>query len=24
VVHGLVAVYYVVDQFARGGVRLEG
>ncbi len=23
VVHGLVAVYYVVDQFARGGVRLE-
>ena len=24
VVHGLVAIYYVVDQFARGGVRLEG
>ena len=22
-VHGLLAVYYVVDQFARGGVRLE-
>lgn len=23
VVHGLVAIYYVVDQFARGGVRSE-
>jgi uncharacterized membrane protein len=23
VVHGLVAIYYVVDQFARGGVRLD-
>lgn len=22
-VHGLLAIYYVVDQFARGGVRLE-
>ena len=22
-VHGLVAVYYVVDQFARGGARLD-
>jgi hypothetical protein len=23
VVHGLVAIYYVVDQFARGGACLD-